>query len=352
VGIAQYLLLALTGYALFAFAIRFVSRGVATTAAVLTVLYPPLVFMAPLYTDNLLSCLLAVVVGWGVATLATGSGEQGTWRYSALGAGVGLLNLVRPSFLLLIPVFLVVLCWNMDLRTAARKGGAFLLVCAALIMPWVIRNTSLAGEFVNIHSGAGWGTPTSAMQYAGEIDNRLLRSDWDLVIAVFNRRTRDAEAVVTAAFPAQTAENERRFLARVESKRDRMLRADGLRKLAELGPRQIASGMPRRMFWLWSTANVSPWQEGIGRRLHQAVHVFGATLVLVGVVAHRRELRNELLIWLYPVYLTAVHLVFVHVESRYTIHGRLFLLVYAAVGLHRLVETARDLIARRVTGTA
>jgi hypothetical protein len=86
------------------------------------------------------------------------------------------------------------------------------------------------------------------------------------------------------------------------------------------------------MFWLWSTADFSPWPTRPINLPLKLWHVLTFGLAVAGVWSQRTALSSQWALWLVPAYLTALHLVY-HVEARYTIPARPFLLVYSAIGL-------------------
>lgn len=97
--------------------------------------------------------------------------------------------------------------------------------------------------------------------------------------------------------------------------------------------RLLASAFPR-LYWLWSTFDISPFQTGLIHRFFQLWHVFLIAFTLIGLSLCRRSLLQQAALWMVPLYLTALHFIF-HVEARFTLPARPFLWIYVAVAIDR-----------------
>lgn len=336
VWIVQFGFVTLTSWFLFVFARRYIGEGAATIAAVLCVTYPALVFQAPFHVDETASVCLAVGLMAALARLRDEPGLR-AWSFVLMGFGLAFQTLMRPSFLLFVGAVAMVLLFDLRRPGVGRRlvpVVALVLAFVAGVAPWIVRNSLLAGHPVTIHSGGGWTFYVSMQQYAGEVTYRLLRPEWEAVVAEFNLRTSQAEAALIASGGPSIAQAET-FRARVEVLRDRQAWVDGLEKARHLRPAQVAFSVPRRLFWLWSTADASPWRTGLLHRAQQVLHVFLMVSTVVGLVLARRGLGSHGLVWLIPVYFTALHLVFA-VEARYTLPARPFVLMYPALALWSL----------------
>jgi hypothetical protein len=211
--------------------------------------------------------------------------------------------------------------------------GILLVAYVLVVSPWVVRNSVLAGRPTNISTGAGWSLYVSAQQYAEKMSYQLLRPEWDVIIAEFNRRSREAEVVARSG--QTTHATDAPASVRQEALRDAAYARDAISMLRGVGVLPVLADVPKRLWWLWSTADMSPWQTGLFHRGHQVYHVL--LVLLAGVGAWQTGRRFDVSLWLIPVYLTSLHLVF-HVEPRYTLPARSFLLILAAGGLCRVAS--------------
>lgn len=69
-------------------------------------------------------------------------------RAIALGALIGLIVLLRPSALYLLPAALVAVVVTSGVRRGVAYTGLILLVTVGMVLPWTVRNHSVSGEWV------------------------------------------------------------------------------------------------------------------------------------------------------------------------------------------------------------
>lgn len=338
--VSQFLLLGITGLLLQRLARRFLEEWPASLAALLCVTYPPLVSLAPLYTMESLTNPIVLVVILILAGLGDRADPPST-RCVALGLLLGVLTLIRPAFTLFPFACVVALVLGRSALSRRRRllaGGLVLLGYALVLTPWIARNSLLVGKPVGPSSGGAWGLLVSARQYNGDLSYGLLESEWVDTIAEFNQHYAEAERIVKNDPAAKDPEHAR--LTKIETVLNEGLLRDASRKFRELSVGQILTSLPSRLYWLWSTADFSPWAARPFHRILQLWHLITVALALVGVWGLRKHLVGHWLLWITPVYLTALHLVF-HVEARYTVPARPFLLVYTAWGLGWLIGLTR-----------
>lgn len=338
----QFLLLACTALVLYVIGRRVSSLRAAMLIAVAAATYPPFVFVAADYADATMSTLAAICAVLILFVLVRRP-RASLWGFLGLGAALGLLTLIRPGFTFLslfivAGVALVQRSWSWRFRMLAC--ATMLLGQSVVIAPWIARNTALTGRVTNVSTAGGWSLYVSAQQYAGEISYQLLRPEWDIVLSEFNRRTREAVLAVPRTEGAEGAP-EWSLTPRQELFRDRSFSRDALEKLRRVSVGQVVSSWPHRVFWLWSTADVSLWRTGLLHRFIQVHYVVFAGLVLAGLYLWRRSLLEQWPLWILAVYLTVLHSVF-HVEARYTLEARAPLLIYAGLAIDRLVRSVRS----------
>jgi hypothetical protein len=192
-----------------------------------------------------------------------------------------------------------------------------------------MRNSAISGRrLAGPSAGSGWSLYVSAQQWAGEITHGLYAADWDQVIREFDARTARAEKAV-AATPGATGTSP---VARVESFRDREYTADAKAKFSVVPIATYSKKAVARLYWLWSTADASPYGASFAHRLFQVWHVVLAVFTVAGLLHFRRHLAEHYPLWLVAAYLTALHFLY-HVEARYTVPARPFVWIYAAAAI-------------------
>jgi 4-amino-4-deoxy-L-arabinose transferase-like glycosyltransferase len=327
---SQFLLLALTALGLWRLARRFADDRVAAIAAILCVTYPPFAFLATLYATEVLATLATVLLLLALVRVTDRDGSM--LRPALLGCGLGGLVLIRPGFVLLPLACAALLAARLPAapRRSRLLAPAALLAGAGLVVgPWIVRNSLLVGRLVGPSSGGGWSLLVSAQQYSGAVSNQLLYPEWVVVIAEHNRRWAEAERRVLGE--PRPLEPDYARLARIEAELDEAHSRAARAEFGRLPPARLVAQLPKRVFWLWSTADFSPWPTRPINWPLKLWHVLTFGLAVLGVWSQRATLSSQWALWLVPVYLTALHLVY-HVEARYTIPARPFLLVYCAMG--------------------
>ena len=137
--------LALAG--VYVLARRRVSRTGALIAAGLTALYAPLTF----YETRLLGDSLAFDLLVGVLVAADALADRGgIWRAALVGLLTGLVCLLRPQALLLVPVLAL---WAA--RLPRRPWAPLLLAAAATIAPATVHNWKASGDLILISDNGG-----------------------------------------------------------------------------------------------------------------------------------------------------------------------------------------------------
>jgi 4-amino-4-deoxy-L-arabinose transferase-like glycosyltransferase len=152
----------LLGWALF-------GRGCALLAAAFAALYPNFIaYSHYLWSESLFAGLVAV----GLAGVVYAQRYPSRRRAAMLGLVFGLAALTREA-----AIAVVALCafwWVQQAVGAARRRAlcdalAMLLVAAAVVIPWTIRNYSVHGRFIPV-SSIGW--------FAAAQGNTLETRDW------------------------------------------------------------------------------------------------------------------------------------------------------------------------------
>jgi 4-amino-4-deoxy-L-arabinose transferase-like glycosyltransferase len=161
----------------------------ATLAAWIAAAYPPLVWTAAYALSEALYWPLALLAAWLLnrALAATRGSRLST--AAAAGVIVGATILVRPGFVVLLPLLAVWAVWRHQLLTVL-----LVFVTAALVMlPWTIRNSRHEGRFVLVASEGG------VTFWTG--NHPLARGEGDLNA---NPALKEAKAALRAAHPELT----------------------------------------------------------------------------------------------------------------------------------------------------
>jgi hypothetical protein len=315
----------------------------ASAAAVATILYLPLLEYSAFYLSEVLAYSLAAVVTALLLARSPRAARLSVARFAVAGLLLGCLGLVRAEYLLVgVPLVLVVILLRAD--TTARRGLCVVAAALAFLVvtgPWMGRNAALVDQPLPGGANDGASLYASALQYKGTISPKFTQAEWRVFLADIARidgpaqarvhtqgRTRDARLELAAnAAQRRAASSTARSVPVV----------DGLKRV------------PKRLAYLWSIADQPPGAHfALWHHAGQLQYVVYLVLAVVGLVSLRRRrdvaiLLSPLLVW--PVYLTAVHLVF-HVEARYSLPGREFLMVLVGLGVAVLFEAPA---ARRTT---
>lgn len=121
-------------------------------AAAFTGFYPYLLFQNLTVNDTGIFIMLLALGVWAAYRAL----DTGLLRWAVVaGTAFGLAALTKTLIVLMLP--LLILWWwrHLALRKAVLLGGAMLVVFAAVIAPWIIRNTRLHGTLTSISTNDG-----------------------------------------------------------------------------------------------------------------------------------------------------------------------------------------------------
>lgn len=350
VRIAQFALLGLTAYWLYCLALRFVNERTARLSALLCVAYPPLVFLTTFHLTEILATCVTV----GLVLLIEKQARTDDRKYLlgfCVGLTSGILALIRPSLslsLLLILGGAVIV----KMMTAKLAGIRVMLVSltittagfAMVLSPWLIRNALLSHRLV-LSTANGESLFCSMLQYNGRISYAFTIENWEQVyFPEVRKRGQEVEKQLdSVAFNGSTG-----WTGIPRSiQRDLLLndnwRQGAVEEFQKLTATQIIKSIPKRLAYLWSTCDMSPPWLYVGNfhRFVQGHFIILFLLAISGILLRWRNFGKEWLLWIFPLYITLVHLFF-HVESRYSMPARPFILIYSAVGFIWLSDSIRQ----------
>lgn len=136
-------------------------RPTALRACLIAALFPPFVLFSVLLLSETLFAMMLLASLLAIAKLVLGNATErsaSAQRAIAIVAGllVGLATLVRPTWLLVGPVFAVLhLFLAPNRRRAAIEGALLLAALAVALAPWTIRNWNVTGHLVPTTLWAG-----------------------------------------------------------------------------------------------------------------------------------------------------------------------------------------------------
>ncbi len=282
-------------------------------AAAMAAVYPGAIAMGTFVLSEAAFCPLMVahLILWTAAWRAPSAKAAAGL---ALGGGfvAGAATLVRPSWLLFVPVALVIalVLGKARLRHLAI-GGVMLAGLAVAMLPWWVRNARLTGRFI----------PTTLQVGASLYDGLSPDADGASDMA-FVDRFAEAERLSAARKPGGAPDD-------FEYRLDRRLRRESL-AWARANPGRVAELAGIKLLRMWNfwpnEAVFSAWY------IRLAVLVsYVPVMVLAFVGAYRTIHRGwpYVLCWLPAGYFTLLHVVFVS-SIRYRQPAMLALMVLAA----------------------
>jgi hypothetical protein len=329
VQIAQYALVVVLAWLVYLLALQLTEARIARVSAFLTATYLPFLWFATSRLDTVLALVLATLLVFVV--LKARDRRDANWLWVAAGATLAANAYVRPDVAGLGVILTLGIVLDARGRWVSRSRllpPAIMLVTMVVgIAPWTVRNLSTTGSFVPLDASAGSSLMASADQYAGTISYKFTVADWARYDAQSNAVTMPVSPLTNSTARQQVAS-------------DSALTEEARRIFSRQSIGGILKSIPRRIAYLWGTADFTP--EGtswslIAHRLAQLQYALLGIFALAGLVMRRRTLLREWPLWITAAYLTALHLVF-HVEGRYSLTARPMLFIYAATAVTASVQ--------------
>jgi len=321
VRMVQLLLFWLSAWGAGRIAARLFSPLAGFIATCLTLLYLPLVSFVPIHMTELLSACLLIWALWLFLWL---DDEGFPWRSMLCGLMLASLALVRPTYVLLIIFLLPFLPWKNSRRRTWRNACCMLLLFAAPICLWIVRNSLIAKRPVGLTAGMGVILYESAMQYSGRISYKRTASEWQVIHAAEHAQEQEVFQKTPSNDGSQVPRNIRYELAI-----DREFREEAARMFHRDGIPHPFTNLIKRMSYLWAPSDLlTGWPHAIS----EVESVIFVALVAMGAWSLKTRPKILLLLFLPALYTTLLHLVF-QVEGRYSLPARLPLMVVAGYGL-------------------
>jgi 4-amino-4-deoxy-L-arabinose transferase-like glycosyltransferase len=145
IPLVQIVLVAISACLIYLMGERIFSRMVGIAAALLYALEPTVVFYAQQAFSETFFVFLLLVIVYMLTCV-----ESFAKRHALLvGVLIGVLTLVRPVGLYIVPIFLIWLWWKY--RTDLKQAAVVMVCCVVgvgiVVVPWMARNDRLAGHF-------------------------------------------------------------------------------------------------------------------------------------------------------------------------------------------------------------
>ena len=318
----QLILVGLTAWFIFRISERYVHPLAAASAGVLCAFYPPFAAYAVYHVTETLSAFLLVLLVW----LLTRPDERYAPLLTAAVSGliVGVAAQVRPSLLPLVALPMLVL-WHRSGRIKGVYAAVVVALCAALcIVPWTVRNYMISGRVIPLSTVSGANLLMSEMQYSGELSYAMQPKDW----------------LTLGQHPGM--DDLQNGPAAIEYRLDRGFAAEARAGFSRIPLHKLLLNIPVRVWYLWATALWRSPEDALTSRLlsqtaNELTHLVTMVLALAGFWLARARLKSMWLLWIIPLYLTVLHLIFA-VEGRFTVPARPFLMVFAGVATAYLIE--------------
>ena len=116
---------------------RFLPRGWAEAAAILVALSPHLITMNIFLLTETLFCFALCAAAWVFDRVTL---HPSAWGWIALGASLGLANLIRPSLLFFMPAIALYFLFHLKSRGGIKASVLVLAGFMIAVAPWHVRN--------------------------------------------------------------------------------------------------------------------------------------------------------------------------------------------------------------------
>jgi 4-amino-4-deoxy-L-arabinose transferase-like glycosyltransferase len=132
----------------------------ARVAGGIAALHPGLIAYCPLVMTEIPTAFLLVLLVWTLLHF------RGRWHAALIGGAIlGVLTLMRPASLLLVP--LIALSEPRPLARAALRAAATLGVALVIVLPWTIRNCQRMDGCALVSTNGGWNLAIGAITETG-----------------------------------------------------------------------------------------------------------------------------------------------------------------------------------------
>ena len=294
VGTASVFLVFLLGRAIF-------SEKIGLIASFISAFYPFFIFFTGLLLTETLFILLFLSLIYLLQRMMT------TRKiHYVIGAGLiaGLCILTRPIIAYFLPfaLFIILLATRHNKRQIISYGFLIIILAAAVLSPWIIRNYQRFGKFIPLTTGGG--------------------------ITLYD--SNNPRATGGSAYENIIWTEEMRRMNEVEL--DRHFRREAIRFIVNNPGRTIQlAGIKFKRFW-----NIVPNAPGYTSLRYRLISIFSYGPVLLfgigGIILTAKKWRKAVLLYLPIVFFVLVHLIILG-SIRYRVPVMPFVIIFAAYAL-------------------
>ncbi len=339
VPFVQYLLLGLTAIAVYRLVRKRINESTAKISAIFCITYFPFLLFCSFHLTEILTTLTFLMVLLGLEKLKQTPNEL--FGYLIIGLILGALTMIRPTFSLIVFPIIIGLAFERKFYGSLANFRQTLLITififigfSVFLSPWLIRNYLLSHQLL-LGTGSSESIYWSVRQYKGTTNYDFTNGQWETVYSP--KKEEIAAKVDDKIEKLQNSTLE-------EKKRPNSITKELLKveiwenalgeELKQLTLGEFLANIPKRVFHLWGM--IPPdyhfMSFTINYRIPKLQVWIMSLLSISGLLLKKRDLLKDWTLWILPLYITFVHLIF-HVEARYSVPARPFMLIYSAVGL-------------------
>jgi len=261
--------------------------------------------------------------------------------YLIIGLILGALTMIRPSFSLIVFPIIIGLTFERKFYVSLAHFWQTLLIAIFILIgfsvflsPWLIRNQLLSHQLL-LGSGGSESIYWSVRQYKGTTNYDFTNGQWETVYSpkkeeIAAKVDDKIEQLQNSTLEEKKSPNP---ITKELMKAEMWENALG-EELKQLTLGEVLANIPNRVFHLWGM--IPPDYHftsfTINCRIPKLQVWIMSLLSISGLILKKRDLLKDWTLWILPLYITFVHLIF-HVEARYSVPAYPFMLIYSAVGL-------------------
>ncbi len=354
--IGQSLVGALTCVLLYRIGTRVAGRTAGVVAGAVLAVYLPHIYLSGVFY---VECLFTFFIALSVLLAITAAGGAHPYRWAlACGISCGLAVLTRPVFTAVVPALCAAWiyagwpAWRRHLAACA----VCVLGCAAVILPWTVRNRVVYGRWVPVASGfytALW--QGNNVLAEGDADDRFF---WDS--EPWQRRLQELDPATREHLRSTYADIERRSRALEKQLGDQFLATDqilGPVALAQISANpghtlRLAGRKVRTLFSAFTDTDTDNAVTSPGYRMAAAAVYYPVlAFAIAGALLGLRQSRAMAIIYAVVVAQVALYALLTAC-TRFRLPLDPYLILFAAIALTRLPIGARVIWKRAAAAGA